>query len=139
MGTFSIWELGVLSLILVPLIYVPLCFYCLTLQKSLAAIDQKNRKVSPKTAWLLLIPFFNLIWIYFLVVNLKDGYDAMYAAGRLKSQSNAGFRIGIAMAICWSLGLVPFINLLTIIPSLVLWVFHWTKVAEARTLVIVQA
>jgi hypothetical protein len=138
MGELSIWEWAVISIVLAPLIYVPLWFYCLTLQRALAAIDQGNRKLDPRTAWLLLIPFFNLIWIYFLVVNLKDGYDAMSAGGRLKSQSNAGFGIGIAMAVCWSLGLVPFVNLLTIIPSLVLWILHWRKVAEAGTLVIVQ-
>lgn len=135
----SIWELAFLPLILVPVLYVPLCFYCRTVQATLAAIDQEHRKVAPGTAWLLLIPVFNLIWIYFLVVYLRGGYAAMHAAGRLESQPNAGFGIGIAMAVCWSLWLLPFINLLAVIPSCVLWILHWNRVAKLRTRVIVQA
>lgn len=134
MGSLSIDHLQVL--LILGAIYVPLVFYILALRKALAAIDPAMRSVTPGLSWLLLIPVFQLIWIFFLVVSVSRDYEKMWLAGRLSAQTTTGFGVGIAYGVCTALCLVPGPNLLMWIPALVFWILHWVKVNEARGLVI---
>ena len=134
MGSFSIWHWFVV-MVLCGLIYIPLIFYILTLQRALEAVDQTMRPVAPGLVWLLLIPLFNFIWIFFLVVWITKGFEKMWQAGRLTTQTSAGFGVGIAYGVCWALCLIPGLNLLLMIPALVLWILHWVQVHQARKLV----
>ena len=135
MGEFSIWHWSIV-LILLGAVYVPLIFYILTLQRALDAVDPSLRPVAPGLVWLLLIPIFNFIWIFFLVVWITRGFEKMWQSQRLTAQTSAGFGVGIAYSVCWVLCLLPGLNLLLIIPSLVLWILHWVQVSQARKLVI---
>lgn len=135
MDSFSAFH-WLIVLFIVALIYVPTIFYVLSIQRSLAAVDEDKRPIAPGLAWLYLIPIFNVIWIYFLVVYISRGYEKMQEAGRLQRPVTGGFGVGIAFAICASLSLVPFINVLTIIPMLVLWILHWVQISQAAKAVI---
>jgi hypothetical protein len=137
-GEFSIWHWLVVAILLIGM-YVPFIFYILSLQRALESIDQTLRPVSPGLAWLLLIPLFNFIWIFFLVVWISKGYEKMWELQRLKAQSSAGFGVGIAYSVCWVLCLIPGLNLLVLIPSLVLWILHWVQVSQARKLVLQES
>jgi len=134
MGSFSIWHwLIVFGL---ALIIVPSVFYLIALQKALEAIDPAMRPVTPGLVWLQLIPIFNLVWLFILVNHLKKGYAKMSAAGRLRSETTAGFGVGIAMA-CLSVACaIPGVATVAVIPAMVCWVLHWIQVNEARKLVI---
>ncbi len=135
MGEFSIWH-WLIVLILFGGVYVPLIFYILSLQRALEAIDAPVRPVAPGLAWLLLIPLFNFIWIFFLVVWIAKGFEKMWQNQRLTNQTSAGFGVGIAYGVCWVICLIPGLNLLAVIPSLVLWILHWVQVNQARKMVI---
>jgi len=135
MGEFSIWHWSIV-LVFLGMVYVPLIFYILTLQRALDAVDPPLRPVAPGLVWLLLIPLFNFIWIFFLVVWITKGFEKMWQSQRLTAQTSAGFGVGIAYSVCWVLCLVPGLNLLLVIPSLVLWILHWVQVSQAKKLVI---
>ena len=135
MGEFSIWH-WIVVLVMLGAMYVPLIFYILSLQKAIEAVDIPFRSSSPGLVWLLLIPLFNFIWIFFLVVWISKGYEKMWEHQRLSVQTSAGFGVGIAYGVCWVLCLIPGLNLLAVIPSLVLWILHWVQVSQARKLVI---
>jgi hypothetical protein len=135
MGSFSVWH-WLVALVLIGVFILPNIFYILSMQKALAAIDQDKRPIAPGLAWLYLIPIFNIVWIYFLVVYISRGYARMGEAGRLSRPTAGGFGVGLAFAICLSLTLVPGLNLLAIIPMIVLWILHWVQVHSAQQAVI---
>lgn len=115
--------------------FVPAVLYILTMHRALEAIDPPLRPVSPAMAWLAIVPVFNLLWIFFLVTHLKNGYERMHRAGRLTTPTTAGFQAGMGMAISWILCFVPWVSLVAWIPGLALWILHWLKVSQARQLV----
>ena len=49
---------------------VPAIFYLLTLQKALNRCSPESRAMQPGMVWLLLIPLFNLVWQFFVVINI---------------------------------------------------------------------
>lgn len=133
MGSFSIWH-WIVVLVVLALAFLPIVFYSASMQKALEAVDVPYREQTPASSWLLLIPLFNAIWIFFLVSALQKGYTRMSEAGRLTQPSDGSHSIGIALAICWVLSLIPYVNLLAIIPALVLFILHWVKIVELRSL-----
>jgi hypothetical protein len=132
MGSFSVWH----WLVFLFLFLLPQVFYILALQASLKAVDPALRAMSPGLAWLLLIPLFNYIWIFVVVIRLARGYQRMWENQRLSSETNGGYGVGIAFAVSWVLCLIPLINLLAWIPALVFWVLHWVRVSQAKKLVL---
>jgi hypothetical protein len=85
--------------------------------------------------WLLLIPLVNNVWMFFVVHNLKIAYTKMGEAVRLGAASDAGYGVGLALAVCMAVSIVPLIGALAYVAILVLWIIHWVAVSKARGLV----
>ena len=86
--------------------------FCISLAKTLESVDPSLREQQPGVAWLLLIPVFNVIWIFLMASAVKKGYTRMSAAGRLSRPSDGEWGLGLATAILWALCLVPYVNFL---------------------------
>jgi hypothetical protein len=130
MGSFSVWHWLILLLVLLPGV-----LYLLNLQRAMEAVDAVMRPMAPGLVWLLLIPLVNIVWMFFVVTHLKTGYAKMGAAGRRSAASDGGYGVGLALAICMALTIVPIIGGLASLPVLVLWIIHWVMVSKARGLV----
>jgi hypothetical protein len=130
MGSFSVWHWMFLLLALLPSV-----LYLLTLQRAFEAVDPDLRPMSPGLVWLLLIPLVNIVWMFFVVNHLKTAYTKMAAAGRLSAASDGAYGVGLALAICMAVSLVPIIGSLAALAALVLWIIHWVMVGKARGLV----
>jgi hypothetical protein len=122
MGSFSVWHWLIILLVLLPSV-----LYLRSLQRAFEAVDPDLRPMSPGMVWLLLIPLVNVIWMFFVVSHLKTAYMKMGAAGRLTAASDAGYGVGLGMAVCMVIGLLPV--------TIVLWIIHWVQVSKARGLV----
>lgn len=131
MESFSLWHWLILAIILLPGI-----LYILALQKAFQAVDAPLQPMSPAMVWLLLIPLVNLVWIFFVVSRLKTAYARMGEAGRLTAPTDAGYRVGMGMAVCAVVSIIPVIGALFALASLVLWILHWIQVSKARKLVV---
>jgi hypothetical protein len=130
MGSFSLWHWLIVLLMLLPGV-----LYLLSLQRAMEAVDAELRPMPPGLVWLLLFPLVNIVWMFFVVTNLKTGYTKMGAAGRLTAASDAGYGVGLALAICMAISILPLIGGLALLPVLVLWIIHWVMVSKARGLV----
>lgn len=129
------YKLKHLPMLLAILIIVPLVtflFYINALRKTLAVIDPEMRVQAPGLAWLLLIPIFNVIWFFFLLRAIRDGFDRMAAAGRLIKNVDTGYGMGLAMGCCWAAMLIPRLTLYAFIPMMVFSILHWNKLGQAR-------
>jgi len=128
--TFQPAHLMVLFFI-VAIFLVPVIFYLLTLQGVLNKCAPTSRTMEPGMVWLLLVPFFNLIWNFFVVMNIAKSLGNEYARRRIPSPEPApGQPIGLAMCICACCGIIPFLGILAGLANLVLWIIYWVKIAE---------
>jgi len=123
-------NLFVAFLIIVPL--VAFIFYIRAISKTIKAIDPEYRSQAPGMAWLLLIPVFNVIWFFFLLKSIKNGFLRMYENKRINQPIDTGYVYGIAMGCCWAASFIPKLIFVTLIPMFVFSIIHWTKLNNAR-------
>ena len=114
--------LGILSLVLIvmAILLVPKIFYLLTLQKALNRCSPSSRAMSPGMVWLLLLPLFNLVWHFFVVLNLSKTLGAEFQRRGLPPEPDPGATLGLVMCIS---------ALLCGPVYLVCWIIYWVKIA----------
>jgi hypothetical protein len=97
--------------------------YLAFLSGVLAKCSPQSRTMQPGMVWLSLIPFFNLIWTFFVVSAIADSLGNEFRLRRIPtSDPKPAKSLGIAMAIC---RIIPLVNIV----ALFLWIFYWVKVA----------
>lgn len=116
--------------------FIGFVFYIQAMSKALASIDPPLRTYGPAMAWLLLIPIFNVIWFFFLLRAIEDGFEKMAQQQRLSQPVDTGYKLGIAMGCCWAACFVPKIMFIAVIPMFVFSILHWNKLAKAQQAVI---
>lgn len=104
-------------------------FFILTLQKALSRCSVENQAMSPGLVWLLLIPFFSLIWDFFVVIKISESLSAEFQKRGISAEPYPGKNIGLAWAILTACSLIPVINVFAGIASLVCWIIYWVKIA----------
>ena len=120
-------------LIIIPL--VAFVFYIRAISKALAVIDPSYRTQPPGMAWLLLIPIFNVIWFFFLLKAIKDGFTQMHRDGITQKEIDTGYNYGIGMGCCWAASFIPQFIFIALIPMFVFSILHWNKLNAARRVI----
>lgn len=115
--------LGIVTLVLIlfAILLVPKIFYLLTLQKALNRCAPQARAMSPGMVWLLLIPFFNLVWQFFVVLNMAKSLGAEFRRRGIPEEPEPGQTMGLIMCVS-SLVCAPV--------YLIFWIIYWVKIAE---------
>jgi hypothetical protein len=125
------WHLMVLFFVFSVFFLIPAIFYLLTLQNALNKCAPTSRAMEPGMVWLLLIPLFNLVWSFIVVMNIAKSLANEYARRGLPCPEPApGQSIGLAMSICACCCIIPILGMLAGLANLVLWVVYWAKIAE---------
>ncbi len=104
-------------------------FYCLILQKALNRCAPQNRAMSPGLVWLFLIPVFNLVWHFFIVINMTKSLHAEFAYRGIQEEPNPGQSIGLVACILHVCSFIPYLGGLAAIGFLVCWIMYWVKIA----------
>ena len=73
------WHLLVLGFVFCCIFLIPAIFYILTLQKALERCAPVARTMTPGMVWLLLVPFFSLIWHFFVVMAIAKSMANEFA------------------------------------------------------------
>ena len=92
-GTIMIFLCAFLAVALIVAI-----FYLLTLQKALSRVAPHNRKMEPGMVWLSLIPCVNLVWQFFIAIQVPDSLKAEFKERGQDDGSDYGK--GIALTNC---------------------------------------
>jgi len=117
------------GLIVLVIFLVPFIFYLLTLQKALTRCAPESRAMQPGMVWLLLIPLFNLVWHFLVVINMAKSLAAEFQKRGIQEDPNPGKTIGMVMCILWCCGIIPFLGILCSLGALVCWIIYWVKIA----------
>jgi len=120
-------------IIIIFLFTIPLIFFMITLQNTLKAISYENRKMKPKQVWLLLIPFFGLVWQFIIVNRIADSLKAEFASRGIKlDEKRPGFGIGLASCILSSCSIIPYLGYVTSFGGIICWIIYWSKINDYK-------
>ena len=126
-------ESGALEILMVLVIaaicIVPTILYVLSLQKCLTLCSPEVRAMSPGLVWLLFIPLFNIVWQFFIVINIAKSVQGECLKRGLPCEQNPGQAIGLAMCILAICGIIPLVGIVASLAGLVCWIIYWVKVA----------
>jgi hypothetical protein len=112
------------------IVLLPTIFFLITLQRALTKCSPANRTMTPGLVWLQIIPFFGLIWQFFVVIAIANSLQNEFAARRIPAESKPGQGLGLAMCITRVCTVIPFVGIFAGIASIVLWIVYWVKIAE---------
>ncbi len=124
------WHLMVLFTVSCFLL-LPVILYILTLSRALNKCSPTSRTIDPAMLWLLLVPFVNLVWNFFVVLGMAKSLGNEF---RLRNMPvldpTPGQSIGIAMCVCGACTIIPVLGFVAWLAGAVLWIVYWAKIAE---------
>jgi hypothetical protein len=85
--------------------------------------------MDPGLIWLLLIPCFNFIWHFFVVINMAKSLGAEFQKRGIIEEPEPGKTIGLVASVLWACSLIPLLNYVCHPAALVCWIIYWVKIA----------
>lgn len=112
------------------LFLVTYSFYIYSLQKSLRSISAENRKMPPARVWLLLIPYFNLVWMFVVVKAIAFSLQNEYARFGIREAKPPTMGVGVVLGVFAILLVLQVSSLRSFAwpATIICWIFHWIAV-----------
>ena len=122
---------GILMIMLIvfAIALIPAIFYILTLQKAVNRCSPENRAMAPGMVWLMLVPLLNIVWHFFVVINVAKSLGAEFQKRGIAEEPEPGKKIGLIMCILACCGIIPLLGILCSLGALVCWIIYWVKIA----------
>ncbi len=129
MGPLGFTGIFMIVLIAVAICLIPEIFFIVTLQKALQRCSPENRIMSPGSTWLMLIPLFNLVWIFIIVTQVAESLEREFRKRNIPVEPAPGKSIGLAWCILTICCIIPLVGIFTGIAAIVCWILYWVKIA----------
>jgi hypothetical protein len=127
---FQPWHI-VLLLFVACLLLLPAIFYVFTLQRALNKCAADSRTIEPSKIWFYLIPIFNLVFHFFIVLNMAKSLNNEFKRrGVGMANAKPGETIGLVMCICGVCKIIPYLNVVAYVVYLIPWIAYWTQIAK---------
>jgi hypothetical protein len=118
----SIMLIRVIAGALALIVLASVVLYVLALSNILKKCSPTSRTMQPAMVWLLLIPLFNLVWHFVVVLAVgRPLGNEFKARGIPLSDPEPGKSLGIAMCVCGVCGIIPGVGLVYLILLFVYW------------------
>lgn len=78
-------------------------FFCLALVKTLSLVKEENRRITPVLIWLILIPGFNVLWNFFVVIRMSQSIKNELDSREFEVEGNPTLYVGLSYAILSSI------------------------------------
>lgn len=102
-------------------------FFLLNLRDLLLQVNPQYRAMQPNQVWLNFIPIFNIFWMFFTIVRVRDSVQREYQARNWAPKGDFGFGVGLAAAILTILNWGPLG-----LAGLICWIIYWSKEADLK-------
>jgi ABC-type Fe3+ transport system permease subunit len=129
-GKIDADEILLLQLIVLGLLAIPICFFIITLQKTLQRCEPESRTTSPGSVWLLFIPLFGLVWQFIIVLRMSESLHNEFLRRNMNEDPEPGKLVGWVMCILNVVSVLPLIGILGGIGSLVCWINYWIHISR---------
>jgi hypothetical protein len=110
-------------------------FISYQLYLSAKQLPPANRKLTPASVFLLLVPVVNLVWLFFVVIKLSQGYQEYFAANPRPGVGDCGYGVGLGWAVAVVCVIVPVAHFFAGLAALILMVLYLVKMSQLRALV----
>lgn len=104
---------------------------CYVLYRAADSIPESYRQASPGQAFLLLIPLFNIFWLFVYPKKLSQSFQALFASSG-QAIDDCGEKMGLYWAVCAIASIVPCVGIVFGIAGLVTMIIYLIKVSECR-------
>jgi hypothetical protein len=84
--------------------------------------------MSPYLVWLLIVPLFNVIWHFVVVLSLSKSLHREFEHRGMNERPAPGRNVGLATSILLIAGLVPYLDFLLAI-SVLCWIVYWHQIS----------
>jgi hypothetical protein len=108
------------------------CIISYIMYRACDVIPHEYRQTSPGQAFLMLIPLFNLIWIFLYTKRLSNSFAYMFAS-RGANMGDCGEQLGMWWGICAVCCFIPCLNIFFGIGALVVMIMYLVKISECRS------
>ncbi len=126
--------IGVVSaLVVTAVIFAAIAFFLIS---HFEAIPKEHRRLQPKEVWLLAIPLFNLYWNFKVFPGLSESYKSYFDSTGRTDVGDCGRQIGLFYSIAAALSIIPCVNMVTGLASLVLIIIYFLKITDLKKLVV---
>jgi len=110
---------------------LPALFYIFALQKVLNKCAAESRTIEPSKIWFYLIPIFNVVFHFFIVLNLtKSLSNELRRRGVRMMDAKPGQTIGLTMCICGVFKLIPYVNVVAYVAYFIPWIAYWIQIEK---------
>lgn len=104
-------------------------FYILAIRGCLEKCQPQSRAMEPGMAWLLIIPFVNLIWNFFVAINVSKSLSNEFRArGIPTTEAEPGKTLGLALSVVGVACLIPGVSKFAGLAYVVLLGVYWVKI-----------
>lgn len=100
---------------------------CWLVSTCYSRIPQQFREMEPGMVWLLMIPCFNLVWVFFVYPKLARSFKAYFDSVGKTDVGDCGAQLGLWYCICTACCIIPCLNYLAAPASLVLLIIFLVK------------
>jgi hypothetical protein len=111
-------------------------FICYQLYLSARQLPPANRKLAPASVFFLLIPLVNIVWLFFVVMKLSQGYQEYFAANPRPGVGDCGYGVGLGWAVAAVCVIVPVAHFFAGLAALILMILYLVKMSQLRALVV---
>ena len=102
------------------------------LSSCLASVPPEHRRMEPGMVWLMLVPLFNLVWMFFVYVRVPKSFASYFHSIGEHDVGDAGEGLGIAIPILNLISSIPYVNCLTSPVALILLIVYLIKMNELK-------
>jgi len=129
-GEFLAMGLGMLILMLALIVGVTLLviFYYKTFIDAMAHVRPSNRETGVGNILFMWIPLFNLVYGFIVYPKIVESIRKEYQSLGIMEEGDFGRGLAITMCALQFGFIIPFINFLTPIAMLVIWIIFWVKI-----------
>lgn len=90
-------------------------------------VPPEHRKQQPGLAFLLMIPVFSLVWMFFVHPKVAESLRSYFSSVGDKSVRDCGASLAMALCISGVCSLIPVIGFFSIMVSLVMMILFYAK------------
>ena len=101
---------------------------CLLIYLPYKDVPAEHQKMAPGLVFLLLIPFFNIIWNFIVFLRIPESFQSYFASQGRTDVGDCGRQIGLWYAICGVAAFVPCVNYVAAPAALVLFIIFLVKI-----------
>jgi hypothetical protein len=119
--------LGILLFTVVIMVAISVLI-CLLIYLPYQQVPAEHQKMAPGLVFLLLIPFFNIIWNFIVFLRIPESFQSYFASQGRTDVGDCGRQIGLWYAICGVAAIVPCVNYVAGPAALVLFIIFLVKI-----------